>query len=746
MDYTTDELRKHFGNKPILGQIRTVVKHQGAIANGFTETSSRKLDYPDRRPVDDIWVPLDGTLVLKKSDWILIEMFESGEGAVGGQTHRLKATKFVPLIETRVEQRPRTDTSGLYIVGNRVLATPDLAQMLDAPEGSGVFSLLVPRMLSLDGRTSKTQHEPAKTESAKLKRQREQLDARQKDQDAREKRLEEGETRLNDRRQKLDEDETSYKIEHQQLDKNRAAFQEVLKSQGFEIAEDGVRPSADFVQIWLNRPEVLEKLRGERIPEIDALEATISERKAEVAALEEKKSELHAEVDGLEKSRHELLQEAGHLKQLKREVEELFEIATPLRRVRLTRSRQVPVSTFADERELLANVKQYIRASGFYYDDGLVENFYTCLKADYLVILSGISGVGKSRLPALFAEALDGVFESIPVRPDWNDDRDLLGFFDFQRQAYQSTRFLDLLLDANHNPDRLYIVCFDEMNLAPVEYYFAQFLSELERPSPRRLAPPDEALTSDAIEQFQERALIEMERLQASLNSKSGVEHHAVTLEIQGWSRLQSDLERYQSVPIPSNVKFVGTVNVDHTTHGFSDKVLDRANVIQFERANLGATIKPGNPSRKGLDYSVFEQYSELRQLTKNQTGKLDDYLSQVRKINQILDPAGLSIGFRVLKQIQSYMHMAIQGEYFENPDIAFDFQIKQRILPKVRGMQSAELGTALKGLRDLLQTIPYAKSLEKVAGRKRDGSNEPFGGMLQQLDIKGYVNYWETR
>jgi len=460
--------------------------------------------------------------------------------------------------------------------------------------------------------------------------------------------------------------------------------------------------------------------------------------------LQEREKLLAAQEQELRKREKRIKKCEEELAKREQDIRELQEILLPTKATKAKRESPVPPYQFASEHDLVAHVNCFVQESGFHYDEWILENFYTCLKADYLVILAGISGAGKSKLPQLFAKAIGGEFELIPVRPDWNDDRDLLGFFNVRTRQYQSTRFVEFLIQANEDTNRLYIVCLDEMNLAPVEYYFAQLLSVLESDNPR-LRPPDEALTPKVVDRFQERAYIEIERLQEEKSGTKGAIREAIDREISLQSQRVTDLERYQDIPIPKNIRFVGTVNVDHTTHGFSDKVLDRANVIQFERVNLGASLSEGRPEAKGLTFQQFSSFCEI-DLSPEQDRLVEKFVSQLRQINQILEPSGMSIGFRILREVKRYMSLAIQGDYFADPKVAFDFQVKQRVLPKIRGMQSAELRESLEGLAEFLRAEGYSHSYEKVAGRSRGGGKKRYGGMLQQLEGKGYVNYWEVR
>src|SRR5690606_32668280 len=130
--------------------------------------------------------------------------------------------------------------------------------------------------------------------------------------------------------------------------------------------------------------------------------------------------------------------------------------------------------------------------AGAYYRDEELLNLHTSLKASSFVVLAGPSGLGKSSLIEIYRQAL-GLTEGdnflwLAVRPNWNDDADLIGYYDPLNRLYRpgEAGLVDLLLRAQARPDELFFVCFDEMNLAKVEHYFSQFLSNLERPAEYR--------------------------------------------------------------------------------------------------------------------------------------------------------------------------------------------------------------------------------------------------------------------
>jgi 5-methylcytosine-specific restriction endonuclease McrBC GTP-binding regulatory subunit McrB len=203
-----------------------------------------------------------------------------------------------------------------------------------------------------------------------------------------------------------------------------------------------------------------------------------------------------------------------------------------------------------DEVELLDYIKSYIAAKGYYFDEETIYNYHICLKTRPFVILAGLSGTGKSKLSQLYAEALGHTVQNkhylrLAVRPNWNDDRYLLGYLNSITGKYVTEPAVDFIMKAGEDEKNLYFLCLDEMNLAHVEYYFSQFLSALEEDNP-----------------------------------------------LDRWIPLQSE----QEILIPSNLLFTGTINVDETTQPLSDKVIDRANTIEFFSVELDKI-----PERKPL-------------------------------------------------------------------------------------------------------------------------------------------------
>ncbi|MGB5056063.1 MAG: AAA family ATPase, partial [Nitrospirales bacterium] len=129
------------------------------------------------------------------------------------------------------------------------------------------------------------------------------------------------------------------------------------------------------------------------------------------------------------------------------------------------------------------HIQRYLYRGGIRYPRALLANFFALLQTGDLIILSGLSGSGKTNLVKSFANATGNVAHVIPVKPNWTSAEDLTGYYNPLQRAYVTTPFLDALRAAEADPERLHIICLDEMNLARVEYYFADFLSAMEERS-----------------------------------------------------------------------------------------------------------------------------------------------------------------------------------------------------------------------------------------------------------------------
>jgi 5-methylcytosine-specific restriction endonuclease McrBC GTP-binding regulatory subunit McrB len=341
------------------------------------------------------------------------------------------------------------------------------------------------------------------------------------------------------------------------------------------------------------------------------------------------------------------------------------------------------------ETDLITLIENYISARGYYFDPETIRNYHTCLKTRPFVILAGLSGTGKSKLPQLYAEALghnvqNGHYLRLPVRPSWNDDRFLLGYLNTITGEYITEPGIEFVINAERDRENLYFFGLDEMNLAHVEYYFSQFLSAME----------EESVADRRIHLFSESA--------------------EKRLRQQG-----SSLEVKRTVIVPDNLLFTGTINVDETTQPISEKVIDRANTIEFFEVDLDKIPeKRPIPETFSLGTSAWKSYIASAPNTQ--------YRGRINDLNKILNPGGLGLGYRVVREMELYL---ANSAGLLPIDTAFDLQVKQRILPRVRG--TSAISETLRSLITFVKNANLPRSLARLTE------------MQSRLERDGYTSFW---
>ena len=318
-------------------------------------------------------------------------------------------------------------------------------------------------------------------------------------------------------------------------------------------------------------------------------------------------------------------------------------------------------------------------------------NIHTALKCSSLVILSGLCGTGKSAIVDIYAKALgintnannpdENRLLFIPVRPSWNDDSDLLGYVDLVHMVYRASDsgFVDFLVRAqkDENKNKIFIVCFDEMNLARVEHYFSKFLSLLEQPVKNR-------------------------ELQLYDKQYSG--------------RLYNSADYPCKITIGDNVKFVGTVNVDESTYHFSDKVLDRSNVIQLDVLNYAKEWeKKKYGSLVNVNWSMDDYNSIIITSSDQDMGRVHQLLWDIHTLLHSVS-SKYGVGPRIVKNIDMYLWNLPKSNIGEFTfAIGIDLQIAQRVLTKVRGPEN-QLGEILsdKSSRNIYQVFDEYQDLSE--------------------------------
>ncbi|MFB1489349.1 MULTISPECIES: McrB family protein [unclassified Thiocapsa] len=342
------------------------------------------------------------------------------------------------------------------------------------------------------------------------------------------------------------------------------------------------------------------------------------------------------------------------------------------------------------------------------YPRALLENFFALLCTGDLIILSGLSGSGKTQLVKSFAKATGNIAHIIPVKPNWTSSEDLLGYYNPLQRSYLTTQFLDALIAAQRDPDRLHLICLDEMNLARVEYYFADFLSVLEERTETptiTLYSAEEAghvetefrLFVDVLLKAAEgRELrrfgdfLDHKDIVQQLQDRLGIQDGESVLQLH--SRLRRMVAGVLNVPpilsIPSNIRIIGAVNIDDTTHYLSPKVLDRAQVLQFQSPlNYWELVDEEIAGEEILGTGVCVPASQFGrgEYPGFNPGSQDIVAStMVRWATDYLAPIGIEIGVRVIRQSLLYRDRLSEVTQSEDVDqMALNHLVRQKLLPR---------------------------------------------------------------
>ena len=247
---------------------------------------------------------------------------------------------------------------------------------------------------------------------------------------------------------------------------------------------------------------------------------------------------------------------------------------------------------------------------------GKYKDYLSVVQVKPFLLLAGISGTGKSRIVREFAfkscpkylqdkaGTTPGNYCIIEVKPNWHDSTELLGYYSrLGKAGYQFTKFVKFLVKAKMFPNVPFFVCLDEMNLAPVEQYFAEILSILEtRKHPKNVETGEVDMetvkTEPIIDAQYFRELAEMPHVkntQTGESFSSNLTDRDIYLKLFGMDT-ESDIDKKvgnrtdlttEGLQLPDNVVIIGTVNMDDTTHQFSRKVIDRAMTIEMNGGNL---------------------------------------------------------------------------------------------------------------------------------------------------------------
>lgn len=353
-------------------------------------------------------------------------------------------------------------------------------------------------------------------------------------------------------------------------------------------------------------------------------------------------------------------------------------------------------------------------------------NIITAIKSKPFLLLAGISGTGKSQMVQELAfitcpkgelreesSTTPGNYRLIEVKPNWHDSSELLGYYSALSGKYELTDFIRFAYKTIKNPNTPFFLCLDEMNLAPVEQYFAEYLSVLEtRKKVGNDIETQPLLTKDKFSNC------ELQKYTATDNN-DGV----ITKDGKGFNMMElyseSDREiieylKENGLHLPSNLFVIGTVNMDDTTHQFSRKVIDRAFTIEMnggkmedmfskeskalleyreEPISLNAFKTEFIRASEMLDDERFQKYAdtikkEIPQLLGDSNGSADE-----NSINGILNKTPFRVSYRVQNELVLYLSVLIENAGFPENITSLIHEatlaiLLEKVLPRVQGEQ----------------------------------------------------------
>ncbi|MDX8337869.1 hypothetical protein SLH46_01660 [Draconibacterium sp. IB214405] len=362
-------------------------------------------------------------------------------------------------------------------------------------------------------------------------------------------------------------------------------------------------------------------------------------------------------------------------------------------------------------------------------------NYILPIKTKPFLILAGLSGTGKTRLVRQLAyqfcpekddlqnlENKPGNYELIKVKPNWHDSTELLGYVSQLSKKYISTPFVKFLAKAWKYKDVPFFVCLDEMNLAPVEQYFAEYLSVVETRSVK-----DGEIVTDAL-------------VDAKIFKDYDEEGIWDDLEITDGALKERFFEH--GLALPPNLIVVGTVNMDETTHSFSRKVLDRAMTIEMNDINLEGNLYNDSelsyPSEAISPDLVLGKYTSGSQAAlylkdKGEEQLVDDVIDFLKRVNDALSGSPFQIAYRVRDEFLIYFannRMISKEDSAEWKDSALDTLFNMKILPRIEGDEE-KTQEPIEKLELLLQDKNFENSSKKLHEMK------------VRLEKYQYTSYW---
>ena len=287
-----------------------------------------------------------------------------------------------------------------------------------------------------------------------------------------------------------------------------------------------------------------------------------------------------------------------------------------------------------------------------YYDIREIRRFVASLAVSHIIIMQGMSGTGKTSLAYAFGEFLSNHSVIVPIQPMWKERTDLVGYYNEFTKKFNETTLLQKMYEANYSKE-IYITVLDEMNIARVEYYFAEFLSLLELPNP---------------------------------------EGRYIDVVTDKWDNDPKLLKKGQ-LKLPENMWFIGTANNDDSTFAISDKVYDRAMIMNLDKKTHVFYAEDTEGVRL-----TYDRFKKLIAKAKREYGITGRKLRQIKELDRyMIENFHITFGNRIMKQLKEYVSAYISCGGTEEE--AVDDIIAKKIMRKLEMQNPVYVRNAIDGL-----------------------------------------------
>lgn len=387
--------------------------------------------------------------------------------------------------------------------------------------------------------------------------------------------------------------------------------------------------------------------------------------------------------------------------------------------------------------------------------------YLTALRTKPFMLLAGISGTGKSRIVRKLAQATTTQayendedrwkdnrpenFELIQVKPNWHNSMDVVGFYSNISNKYEFTPFVEFIVKAWQHTGTPYFLCLDEMNLAPVEEYFAEFLSAIES---RSTDKDGNYVTDPIIKPFKEFG---KEACEEMLKHFFG---EALYTESNPLAKQFAE----KGLTLPPNLMVMGTVNMDETTFSFSRKVLDRAMSVEMNEVDYDSFLSG--------ESDLFPVLTELNELLVNRPQQTSEVKEQIdsekviaylKAVNELMEGTPFKLGYRAANEALLYVSASkdFAGEEFELERSLDEFTL-MKILSRLEGddnrlaIDEDDPRIAPIGVDAIIDNgedhINLLNSLRAIV-RKHIGADtsteKKINAMYRTLEREHFVSYW---